>query len=204
MRLRFLHGWGFDADLWRRVAAALGGRTMAFADAGYFGVPRDPPARGPLLAVGHSLGAMRLLLAPPAGCAGIVAINGFDRFAGGQGVPRRVLDRMIARYRSDPAAVLDEFRARCGAGAAPPGRDDARLLADLRLLRDGDARGLWRGPLLALDGGDDPIVPAALRAASFADAAARRETCADGGHLLPLSHADWCAARIAAFAGALP
>lgn len=195
MRLLFLHGWGFDASLWDGVRRALAPLASVAWDRGYFGAPSAPPIAGPVLAVGHSLGSLILAVAPPSGCAGLVAINGFDRFAGGEAVPMRLLDRMRRRFGREPEEVLETFRQRCGAPprAGPIARD--ALAADLDRLAHADARGAAR-PLLVLHGGADPILPAAMRGASFAGAP--REELAGGGHLLPLTHPEWCAARIRA------
>src|SRR3546814_3936308 len=83
---RFLHGWGFDAALWDSMRATLGGDA---SDLGYFGERRQfGDDERPFVAVGHSLGALLWLKALPPNCAGLVAINGFDRFAGEPGDPK--------------------------------------------------------------------------------------------------------------------
>ena len=202
----FVHGWGFDAGIWKDVHAALGHPPAAFANLGYFGGAVWPEAAGPVIAVGHSLGAMRLLRKLPENCLGLIALNGFERFAAGRddgaGVPRRVVGRMIARFKAAPGAVLADFRQRCGTDeAAPGGAVQARLLADLELLLDGDERMAALHlpcPVLALHGAEDAILPPGMRAAVFAGAECA--TLAGHGHLLPLSAPEWCAARIAAFA----
>ena len=212
MKLLFVHGWGFDARIWEGVRHALPDQETCIADLGYFGEPVAPACEGPVLVVGHSLGAMRILLSPPAHCTGLVAINGFDRFSADpsdpSGVPRRVIDRMIARFRQQPEQVLADFRMRCGdESALPEGLRQDALLADLQLLRDGDARtsaarlGL---PVLALQGSEDAILPETMRNAVFAEASdIRRDELAGHGHLLPLTAPEWCADHIRAFAADL-
>lgn len=211
--LLFVHGWGFDASIWdplRSALAELGGWPHAAADAGYFRQPADPvtPAMAAVhdrvLAIGHSYGVMRLLGDLPAQCAGFVAINGFTRFAAAsdfpEGTPVRLLDRMLARLSTHTAAVVNDFRARCGAAATQAPAQLAPLLADLRALRDGDRRQVLEQPfppLLVLAGSVDPIVPAAMTRAAFRDTEPLwRE---DAGHLLPLTDPAWCAARIRDF-----
>ncbi|WP_367644010.1 alpha/beta fold hydrolase, partial [Achromobacter ruhlandii] len=99
--LLFVHGWAFDAAFWGPLAGALADWPQAVADAGYFGPAHTPAPAGPVLAIGHSLGALRLLGEPPPGCLGLVAINGFARFGAAddfpEGVPARMLDRMLNR-----------------------------------------------------------------------------------------------------------
>lgn len=203
----FVHGWGFDASLWSALSALLGGVAI---DRGYFGTVSTRIPEGPVLAIGHSLGALLLLRDPPPGTRAIVAINGFDRFTGGEdwpGVPRRIVDRMLDRVPDAPDRVLADFHARCGTAAPSGAPDPVRLEEDLRLLRDADERcasARLRCPLLVLQGEADPILPAGLRARTFGSAhAVARATCEGGGHVLPLSHAGWCAERITAFADRL-
>lgn len=208
MQLLFVHGWGFDAGFWAPVIAHLPDADCVLAERGYFGAPVWPRVDGPCLAITHSFGAMALLAEPPAQCRGLIAINGFDRFCEGDGrpgVPRRVVDRMLARLDRDPAAVLAEFRKRIGAGDAVDDPVTPRLAADLVAMRDGDMRDATARldrPVLAVDGAGDPLLPEAMRAAQF-DGAARltRETL-DGGHLLPLTHPQLCAAMIDRFKAA--
>ncbi|MFC3173817.1 alpha/beta fold hydrolase [Novosphingobium bradum] len=206
MKIALFHGWGFDRSIWDAVIPLLPGHDCEADNRGYFGTPATA---GPAdLAVTHSLGTLRALAAPPAGCRALLALNGFDRFAAGAdfpaGVPLRVIDRMLARLDAAPAAVVGTFRETCGADAGPPIADPARLHADLALLRDGDGRGCWAGPLVLLEGAEDPIVSAGHRAACFADRPdARRHVLPGHGHLLPLTAPEACARAIAALAESL-
>ena len=203
MKLVFVHGWGFDARVWDAVIACLPNDDIVRLDLGYFGERLWTVVEGPCLAITHSFGTMALLADPPAGCRGLVAINGFDRFTqttDRPGVPRRLLDRMMARMESDPGAVLGEFHARLGS-AVPGGAPHLDpLLRDLTAMRDGDRRtdlADWGRPVVALDGAEDPLLTAPVRQAQFARAAGLEcETIAGGGHVLPLTHPRLCAAWI--------
>jgi len=196
MRLLFLHGWGLDASLWDGVRAALPDHETVAMDRGYFGPPMNDRPPGPFVAVGHSLGAM--LLAGTSGLAGLIAVNGFDRFTGGDAVPPRVVERMRTRFAEAPAEVLGDFRARIGAGEAPDHIEPDILAADLDLLAAPHPQPCERRDVLVLHGGADPLLPASMREAVFAGAP--RETLAEAGHLLPLTHPSWVAERIRAFA----
>ena len=206
MRIALLHGWGFDGSLWDAVIPLLDGLTCRADDRGYFGGSVDC---GPAdLAVTHSLGTVRALIAPPLGCRAVLAINGFDCFTARPGFPAgvapRVVDRMLARLDRDPQATLAEFRTRCGAQPSPALADAAALRADLVLLREGDARGLWQGPLALLDGAADPIVAPTHQADCFADRPdVARQSLAGHGHLLPLTAPAACAEAIRRLAGSL-
>lgn len=199
--LLFLHGWGFDSSVWDTLRAALPEFESVVWDRGYFDAPAAPDINGPVLAIGHSLGALLLAVGAPRRSIGLVAINGFDRFAGDEGVPPRIVERMRRRFTEAPAEVLADFRARCGADDAPALHNAEMLAADLELLAEADARDVFSAPILALHGADDPILPSQMRGSVFAGAV--RETFPEAGHLLPLTHSGWCADRIRAFADTL-
>lgn len=197
MKLVLLHGWGCDAGLWDAVAPLLPAFEIIRPDRGYFG-PERPCARpdGPVVAVGHSLGAM--WLARQWRDVPLVAINGFDRFCGPDATPPRVLERMRKRFAQSPAAVLGDFRQRIGMGAAPAIASAQRLAEDLALLAEESLPPRRSAPLLVLQAQDDPLLPEALRQRTFGGTAA--QVCPDGGHLLPLTQPAWVAAQIAGFA----
>lgn len=225
--LLFVHGWAFDASVWTQLRAELADWPHAVADAGYFGAtpavidpvtgpvtdtdsitgPDIAPITRPVIAIGHSLGVMRLLRSLPSNCVGVVSINGFPRFSAAPdfeaGVPRRMLDRMMKRLSTDPAAVVQDFRERCAEASALGEPRLEPLARDLELLRDDDQRSALAAlpvPLLILAGEDDPIVPAAMTQAAFGCRVGdERHDLEHGGHLLPVSDAPWCARHIAGF-----
>ena len=199
--LLFLHGWGFDASIWAPLRAVLSEYDAVAWDRGYFDTAKAPEIDGPVLAIGHSLGALLLAAGAPRRSIGLVAINGFDRFTGDEAVPTRVIERMRKRFTEAPAEVLADFRSRCGAPPAPPIFDMDMLADDLALLAEADARGVFPAPILALHGADDPILNSQMRGLVFAGAV--RETFPGAGHLLPITHSGWCADRIRAFADTL-
>ena len=198
MKLLFAHGWGFDRHIWDPLRALLPEWEHVADDRGYFGDLQAPEVSGPCLAVTHSFGTMRVLMQPPPGLVGIVAINGFSRFSsrpGKPGVPLRVIDRMIRRFETDPAGVLGEFRRQIGCELPFFEPVPAPLMADLLALRDALAPAP-RVPILAISGGSDPLLPADLRAAIFPRSDLRRLDVPNGGHLLPLTEPFLCAQAI--------
>ncbi len=201
MIIRFVHGWGFDRSLWDRVVALLPEHDCRREDRGYFGDSVEAPIAGEHLAVTHSLGTLHALAAPAPECRGMLAINGFDRFAAAPdfpGVALRVLDRMLQRLAAAPAAVVGEFRARCGSPPAAGVPDLLRLHCDLLMLRNMDCHaGPWLAPLHTLEADDDPLLPPQMRDALFASAPQRlRLRQPAGRHLLPLTAPAACAAAI--------
>lgn len=209
--MHFVHGWAFDAAFWDPLRAALADWPQAACDAGYFGPAHEPATAGPVIAVGHSLGVLRLLQRLPDHCIGLVSINGFARFSAAPdyaaGVPVRMLERMRKRLDGSPDDVLRDFRLRCG--------DDSRfgeprlavLQQGLEALRDEDQRAALAAlpvPLLTLAGGADLIVPADMTRAAFAARPDHELHWREqGGHLLPITDTGWCAAQIRGFAARL-
>ncbi|MFS3134463.1 alpha/beta fold hydrolase [Gluconacetobacter sacchari] len=206
--LFLIHGWGFTPDFWQPVRARLGQVEAMALDFGFFGAARmaDRPA-GRHVAVGHSLGALWLLLNPPVECVGMLLINGFARFGAAedyrQGVPPRVIERMARGLDHHPDDVVAAFRGRAGITTPAPGAARAERLAwALDLLRNADARaacdagqGAGLPPIRVLAGAEDPIAPPAMTEASFLGRVPV-EWVEDGGHLLPLTHPDRCADAI--------
>lgn len=212
MKLLFAHGWGFDRHFWDPLIALLPEWETVADDRGYFGAAFTPDVAGPCLAVTHSFGTMRVLADPPPGLAGLVAINGFERFTalpGKPGVAVRVVDRMLRRFEADPRAVLAEFRKTCGAGEPASGIDAdpeplhaEPLHADLLRLRDARPP-LPRVPVVVLHGGRDPLLPAEMRAATFAGCDVHRLDHETAGHLLPLENPQLCAQAVRGAVAAL-
>lgn len=211
-RITLVHGWGYDATLWRAVLPLLAGLDVEVADLGYFGRPALPePSAAPRIAVGHSLGTLWWLTAAAPPWQTLVAIGGFARFTAApdfpQGVAPRVLERMRRRFATTPAVVLADFRSACGdqANATPPLPADTRALTQgLAVLSASDGRSALaqrQDDVIALAAHDDAIVPAAMSAAAFAALPDGKLHWLDsGGHLLPLTQPQTCADLIRAAA----
>jgi len=205
--LVFVHGWAFEPGFWDPLRKLLDAWPQWVLDMGYFmpGAPDQeelPP--GPLVMIGHSFGYMRAMLHAPERVRAWVSINGFTRFSAGpdfpHGVAERVLQRMAARLLASPAAVVDDFRRRCGAGPAGSAPRQQILARDLDAMLTQDLRALNRqrsAPLLTMAGEADPIVPPGMTRDAFDGD--EIDWAPEGGHLLPLSDPGWCAARIVGF-----
>ncbi|MDO8347317.1 MAG: alpha/beta fold hydrolase [Rugosibacter sp.] len=215
--ITLLHGWGYDAGLWREVVPLLADYTVDTPDLGFFGknpalaTRRAGPCSAPHLAVGHSLGALRWLVAEEAAWDALVIINGFPRFTAAddfpQGVAPRVLTRMQRRFAQTPAEVLSEFQNACGVPGPPLPADTRPLAQGLDFLATADGRTCLAQRLKdihILASRDDGIVPAALSEAAFAALpAAQMHWCDSGNHALPLTRPQDCAALIRAVAAGL-
>ncbi|MBI4984425.1 MAG: alpha/beta hydrolase [Rhodocyclales bacterium] len=209
-RITLVHGWGYDATLWREVVPLLAGLDVEVADLGFFGAPALPAdCDQPRIAVGHSLGALWWLAQTDLPWTRLVAINGFPRFTAAadfpQGVAPRILERMSKRFLTAPAAVLADFQAACGAAGPALPDDPAPLRQGLAALAEVDARTALvtrRQDVFALAAREDAIVPAAMSEAAYAGLpTGHLRWVEDGGHLLPLTHARACAALIREVAG---
>ncbi|MFT8890555.1 MAG: alpha/beta fold hydrolase [Acetobacter papayae] len=213
-RVVLVHGWGFGPAFWAPMRERLGWSDVTVADLGFFGGGQgvDPTslaafcqAGGPVLAVGHSLGFLWLAsqVSLPEGSF-LAGVNAFGCFAArpdfSAGVAPRVLGRMIQGLDKAPLTVVNDFRARCGAAplAEEMALDVPALAGGLALLREGDARTSlagMQGRVAVLAGQEDPIVPQAMTVASLPPTLdplwAKK-----GGHLLPQTDPDTCAAFV--------
>lgn len=200
-RITLVHGWSYDASVWREVLPLLAGLDVEVAELGFFSQPSLPqPCAAPRIAVGHSMGALWWLALTDLPWAKLVAINGFPRFTAAAdfpaGVAPRVLERMIKRFAVAPAAVLADFHAACGGPGPTLPIDMAPLAAGLRTLGETDGRATLAARLddvQALAARDDAIVPAALSEAAFGP---RLTWIEQGSHLLPLARPQECARLI--------
>lgn len=203
--LAFLHGWGFGKDFWSPLRTLLPEWLHAVDDRGYFCAQHDLEISGPAIAVAHSFGTMRLLAQPPAGLAGLVAINGFTRFCADEtapGVPPRIVAQMRKAMAADPARVVQGFRAGCGIEDGFSSIDPAPLSADLDTMQSASLAAP-AVPVLSLEGARDHLLDRLTRDAQFPGAQIERAEQADGGHMLPLTHPEWCAQHIRRFAEGL-
>jgi len=166
-----------------------------------------PPVENPIAASPPNAVAVAVATTPgPAstGAATATSAGGAPALAA---QPRRVVERMLRAHARDPHAVLADFLHRCGLAdlLPPPGTplNVERLAADLALLLDVDVSAPLAAldvPVLALATRDDPIVPAALIEATFAQRAHTQLVWqAQGGHALGYAGVDDCAVAVQTF-----
>ncbi len=200
------HGWGFGAwcwDRWREVLPA--GFALHCPDRGYFGPAVVVTAR-PRIVLAHSLGLH--WLAPQLWAAElIVIISGFRSFHAASARQarrsRRTVEQMLVRLEREPAALLADFYARCGAvpdRSWPAALDAAGLRRDLQRLQDSVLE-LSAIPaaaqVLILHGRRDHVVPVE-RAEELHKLLPNSALAivAEAGHALPLTHVRACWERI--------
>ena len=200
--LVFVHGWGMGPELWSPIIARLPGFTPWLADLGFRGSPVKPFVSNPLV-IAHSLGLMWAIIHLPRPWAGLVSINGFTRFTRSNhfpGVAPQHLEQMKLRLGEDMYGVLDRFFHRCGmTHPLTQGFDQGMLSQGLEWLSEWDTRGQFSRmdcPVLAICGASDPIITESHSRACFSSNPLI--IVKGGGHLMPLTHAEWLASRIAA------
>lgn len=189
MKLVLIHGWGFDASFWDGVCAYLPREIeIERAELGFFGASVHMPEADDAFIAGHSLGVLYALKNMPR-AQGIISLNGFMDFT--QCVKTRVIHAMIAGLKSDAPRVLKDFYTLIGAEKSVPETLDVEKLAQgLEWLA------AWNTdmpdcPVTALYGANDPLIPPEYNVV-WNNSAGQSQ----GGHLLPLTHASWCAAQI--------
>ncbi|MDE2813566.1 MAG: alpha/beta hydrolase [Gemmatimonadota bacterium] len=201
------HGWGFGAwcwDRWRDVLPA--NFVLHCPDRGYFG-PAVAVAARPRIVLAHSLGLH--LLSPQLWATAelIVVISGFHSFHSPcdrqARRSRRTVEQMLARLEREPAALLADFYARCGAPSDNrwSGAIDAdSLRRDLQLLQESVlelAAIPAAAQVLILHGNRDRVVPVE-RAEELRELLPNSALAivAEAGHALPLTHARVCWERV--------
>lgn len=188
-RILFAHGWSFDASLWAGVIRALPGHCCHALDFGYYGPARLEWPEPPELVVGHSFGCLWAMQHASLVGVPLLAVNGFTRFSAApdfpQGIPVRVLERMLRRLGESPDEVLSAFRERVQGPPPPPHSQPIPLARDLeRLLRDDARNSIGRQPTAALSADDDPLLSVPMSEAMFPSGLRRLP---HGDHLLPLT-----------------
>ncbi|GGF51207.1 alpha/beta hydrolase [Terasakiella brassicae] len=189
-KLVFVHGWGFAAEFWHGLATELPEFASEFVNLGFLGDVHpinDPNA----VYITHSMG-LAWVVEQVANCQAIVAINGFTKFCRDEnwsnGVPPRMLERMIRQFDRTPETVWTEFMKNCGAidPVYPTKANTEALSKGLRCLRDCDIRLKFKNltaDKLIIAGDQDRIVPEKLTRASFGEDVIWYK---GGNHLLPL------------------
>jgi pimeloyl-[acyl-carrier protein] methyl ester esterase len=210
MHFVFVHGWGFNAGMWRAVLDHLPNVEVTLVDLGFVRGQSEGSGDWPdgAVAVGHSLGVLWLLHEAEGrgarGFRGLVAIQGFDCFS--CHIPRSRTAAMRRELKRDAGATLHAFWQGCGTDDFAPDEalDVDRLDEGLGWLMDWDARAAraaLRAPTLALAARDDPVVPEAMSRTIWGDD--NIIWSPDGGHVLPLRRPEWCAGHILDFAHAI-
>lgn len=204
MRLVFVHGWGSHAGVWSELMPRLEGHEQVIVDLGFLrGGPKGESAMPPnAVYIGHSFGVMWLLKHGPRPMRGLVSIAGFDCFH--KHVPPEVLPTMKEGLRRDPETLMRDFWAMCGMpGEGFEGSlDTGALRGGLDWLASWDVseeRRSLDAPVLALASEGDRVVRKPMTEAAWGGGDTDLRWLKTDSHMLPLTHAEWCADQITGF-----
>jgi pimeloyl-[acyl-carrier protein] methyl ester esterase len=188
----FVHGWGFNPDVWQGIVELWPDITPHYVDLGFVGGFENAAQNLPknAVVVGHSLGVLWLLKHGPRPFKAFVSIAGFDVFS--NRVPVKLMKRRLDR---DAYVQMQEFWQAVGVDDFC---DENQLNIDqlkegLEWLMVWDAKHEYKSltcVVLALAGRQDVIVPHVMQGAILHE---------DAGHALPISHPAWCVEMIMKF-----
>ena len=202
MQIVFVHGWGFNASIWKELISHLPQWDMAAIDLGFIagdeGGVEDIPEDAVI--IGHSLGVMWSLKHLPSAPRALISICGFDRFS--PPIARKSLELMKRGIGKRPEVQMHQFWNACGIAPFAPKEtlNGETLLKGLDWLMHWDARAERQGltcPVLALAARDDKIVSQDMSNSIWTpDQITWSDT---GGHALPMTRPSWCAEQIRCF-----
>jgi pimeloyl-[acyl-carrier protein] methyl ester esterase len=203
VRLVFVHGWALGPEIWDALASRLSEYAQTRVNLGYFGAADIPALQTGDILVGHSAGLL-WGLRQKHDWAGVVSINSFARFcldAQGRGCVRpAALRAMRLTLERDPRDCADTFRRSLGIAPARGAAQKERLMEGLDLLDGFDATSVLGGrPWLVLAAEDDFLAPPAAARDLAARSGGALALSATGGHGLPWTAPEFCAARIGEF-----
>ncbi len=202
MRLIFVHGWALGPEIWDALAEKLENYAQARVNLGYFGPPRLPELMAGDILVGHSAGLL-WGLREKHDWAGVVAINSFSRFcldALGRGCVKPAALRATQKnLAQDAQNCVKAFRASIGAPSSAGPAREAALAEGLALLRDFDAAPHLPDKLLLLAARDDRLAPPDESENLARISSGRLVFSSTGGHGLPWTAPEFCAAQIEEF-----
>ena len=199
MKLVFIHGWGFDRNFWRPLAALLSEHDNHILDLGFFGNPcTSIPDSDDCIMVGHSLGFVHGMTIKQ-NWAGWIAINSFPNFVqnnDGIGcVAPAALRVMRKQLVKDTNKTLIDFYDLISVEHSTPDDEPVTdaLLHGLDQLRNTDihaALSTNTKPHLVLAAENDPLVHVET-SKSMTHHKERLALHSSGGHILPLSAVPW-------------
>ena len=198
MNIVFVHGWGCDASYWDHVANNLSEFSIQRVNLGFVGAGVCvSEIEEPSMFIAHSLGTMWALKHYRGLMRGLVAINGFPCFA--DHTDPKTLRSMILRLQRTPQKQMEDFWDVCDLQHHDR-LQISTLLKGLASLKDWDLKTELENltcPVMSLVGRNDPILNYDVMMRDWAKY--EMHIAQDGGHSLPISHAQWCAEKIKIF-----
>lgn len=196
----FAHGWASGDFVWDQIKPAFNEDDVHTINIGFMGDEDVSIPDGQFIGVGHSLGGLWLMKHYPDQMRGFVSIASFNCFY--THVSGKILKIMQRGILQDTAKELSEFWYHAGLDH-PSGFlnvNPVKLVEGLVWLSQWDAD-IPDIPLKILAARNDHIVPKEMTHDIWKDYDI--EWRDDGGHMLPLTQAEWCIQHIKEFIDAL-
>ncbi len=204
----FIHGWGFNSQLWQPVRERLEGRKTGTIDLGFIkgGETSWHDYETPAIYVGHSLGVLWLLHECQQGkvkpaLKALISIAGFSNFMAF--TRPETLAQMEEGLIKNPSGQLNHFWRAAGAKGwlDQPEANIDRLKEGLAWLESWDMSAVSKtidAPIYSIAAKEDRIVPAEATRNEWQSSPRHfpviwHETAP---HTLPLSHPDWLAKQL--------
>ncbi|MEX0773328.1 MAG: alpha/beta hydrolase [Balneolales bacterium] len=205
------HGWGYDSGMWDDWIKLNPDIHFTTSDRGYFGKPVRIAEQQAEAAVAHSLGLHLLPEEIFPKLKLLVIVSGFQEFHPNTPIERtfsqRIVRHMLKNVKSDAGPVLKQFHH----NSYLPAKMDAEswqeadidlLHKDLELLdhHKMDIEMLrLAGKIVILHGMKDGIVPHnKAYQLQYSLPQSEIHTVEEGGHMIPVTHKEWCLNHIKA------
>lgn len=206
MDITFIHGWSYDPHVWKNLTPYFSGHTLHFIDLGYtkgYDGPHTNDIPENSVIICHSFGtmwALKNMLAPRA----LVSIAGFYNYL--DFWPKPFFLMLKSGLHTFPNKALASFRHMCRDKDPLPEYNLDALNAGLNDIIAWDLKEKALSlniPFMALASKNDLVVPAPLTKSQWEGRDLDLRWIKDGGHMLPITRAQWCAQNIEEFISAL-
>ncbi|MBI1300194.1 MAG: hypothetical protein GC137_00910 [Alphaproteobacteria bacterium] len=194
MQIVFVHGWGMSPDIWRDVQNRF--PDSVALDLGFIGDLKQAEVDQDAVFVTHSVGTVYALKHFKSHIKGFIAINGFKSFK--RFADEETLSAISNALGKDADLYMSQFWRRCGWKQRFEGTlNKERLQEGLTWLAEWEENIADNIPVLALAGTKDRVAPLVDMKKEWSDTPMR--VAEGGGHVLPLTHAEWCIQHIEQF-----
>lgn len=201
MKLVFVHGWGSGTFVWKEMIGYFNEYETHMINMGFVGEEKTDLPEGKFIGIGHSLGGLWLLKHYPERLSGFISIASFSCFH--RYVPEQILAKMEKNIVQNTINQVTEFWHHAGLDQ-PDGfknLNPLKLVEGLHWLSKWEASVPNNIPVKILASKDDQIVPEKMTHNVW------KEYDIDwidtGGHMLPLTQANWCTTHVKDFIGAI-
>ncbi len=193
----FAHGWGSAPIVWKDIEKSFPNHNCHFINMGFFGEEDMNVPDGKFIGIGHSLGGSWLLKHHANQMDAFVSISSFNCFF--KHIPKHILGAMERNIAKDAEKQLKDFWSHAGLDQ----RDGFKELKITKLIEGLTWLSKWETdipnglPIRVLASRNDQIVPEKMTADIWGDY--NIDWVEDGGHMLPLTQAEWCIDKIRNF-----